>query len=404
MKKILLIMPYGSVGGMERLALTFYNYYKKQGHEVKAVKLIRLPSDIINFGDDEIALSDIDFAEMPASKRALFYLNAPMRIRQLIRQHQITHSIAFGDMANVFSSLTFTREFKIASIHALKSVEFANPAFLNKVFKFAFRSTYKKFDKVVCISKAIKTDLLENCGFAFPEKLQVIYNPHDIAEINRKSLEMLDNDEENLFSGAVVLFLGRMSIQKSPWHLVKAFHLLKQKRPDAKLIFIGDGEAKVEAYVMKLIESLQLKDVHFLGRKSNPYQYLAKAKLLALTSFYEGTPNVIVEAIALGIPVVSSNCTDGITELMSLSKMENRNGNIVTESGIVTPNLFKGVLGIPADDAIIPEEIAIAEAMNDILASDEFKKSLSDSKAELLEKFDLDKVAGEYLQNQNNES
>ena len=76
MKNILLIMPYGSVGGMERLALHFYNYYKAQGYNVKAIKLIKLKTDIINFGDDEFYFSDRDFYQMSVVKRLLFYITA----------------------------------------------------------------------------------------------------------------------------------------------------------------------------------------------------------------------------------------------------------------------------------------------------------------------------------------
>ena len=108
MKSILLIMPYGSVGGMERLAINFYNYYKNNGYTVKAIKIIKLESDIINFGDDELFLSNIDFFEMSFAKRFLFYLKIPFMIRKIIKQNKTSHSIAFGDMANIFSSLTFS--------------------------------------------------------------------------------------------------------------------------------------------------------------------------------------------------------------------------------------------------------------------------------------------------------
>src|ERR1041384_141779 len=156
MKNILLIMPYGSVGGMERLALTFYDHYRSLGYKVKAVKFISLPEDIIHFGADEYALSHKDFNRFTFAKRMQFYLKIPKLLRKIIQKEQITHSIAFGDMANTFSSLTFTKEFKIASIHALKSVEFVNQTFLNRIFKLSYKTSYRNFDKVVCISQAIR--------------------------------------------------------------------------------------------------------------------------------------------------------------------------------------------------------------------------------------------------------
>src|SRR5690606_37643501 len=123
-KNILLIMPYGSVGGMERLAYNFYKCYIGMGYNAKALKLIKLDSDIINFGADELYLKDCDFSEMSKTERAFFYFKAPSMIKKIIKREQITHSISFGDMANFFSSLSGTKEFKIGSIHALKSIEF----------------------------------------------------------------------------------------------------------------------------------------------------------------------------------------------------------------------------------------------------------------------------------------
>lgn len=400
MKSILLIMPYGSVGGMERLAINFYNYYKNNGYTVKAIKIIKLESDIINFGEDEIFLSNIDFCEMSFSKRFLFYLKIPFMIRKIIKQNKTSHSIAFGDMANIFSSLTFTKEYKIASIHALKSVEFVNKSFLNTIFKLGFKTSYINFDKVVCISTAIKVDLIKNCGFRFKEKLKVIYNPHDIETITNLSKIAIESKEENgVFDKKTVLFLGRLCTQKAPWHLIKAFSLLVKKSNSYNLVLIGDGDVNVLNYINKLIEELQIKEnVFLLGRKSNPYQYLSNASVLALSSYYEGTPNVIVEAITCEIPIVSSNCTDGIIELMSNKKLHKNGDLLITESGIITPNFFKDNLSIPENNEFIEEEIQFSNALEMILSDDNYKTQLILNKKTLLEKFEMKKIAEEYLQ------
>lgn len=400
MKSILLIMPYGSVGGMERLAINFYNYYKNNGYTVKAIKIIKLETDIINFGEDEIFLSNIDFFEMSFAKRLLFYLKIPFMIRKIIKQNKTSHSIAFGDMANIFSSLTFTNEYKIASIHALKSVEFVNKSFLNTIFKLGFKTSYINFDKVVCISTAIKVDLIKNCGFRFKEKLKVIYNPHDIQTITNLSKIALKSKEENdIFDKKTILFLGRLCIQKAPWHLIKAFSLLIKKSNSFNLILIGDGDVNVLNYINQLIEELQIKEnVFLLGRKSNPYQYLSNASVLALSSYYEGTPNVIVEAFACEIPIVSSNCTDGIIELMSINQLQKKDHFLITESGIITPNFFKDNLSIPENNEFIEEEIQFSNALEMVLSDDNYKKQLILNKNSLLEKFEMKKIAEEYLQ------
>lgn len=396
MKKILLIMPYGSVGGMERLALTFYNHYRSLGYEVKALKIIKLDSDIIHFGDDELFLSGVDFSGMTMQRRMRFYFSVPLRIRRIIKKYGITHSIAFGDMANVFSSWTRTNEFKVASMHAVKSIEFENKNFLNKVFKRAFRKSYRNFDKVVCISNAIRKDLLANCGYAF-DNLEVIYNPHDVAEIRRKSTEDLPAADAPLFENEVVLFLGRMSVQKAPWHLVNAFGELQKQRPNAQLVLIGDGSPEVTRHLERQIAQHQISNIHFLGRRSNPYQYMARSKVVALSSYYEGTPNVVVEAMALGIPVVSA-FTPGITELMRVADAEETKALTRTEAGIVTPPFFKGRLNIPDTSVVTEEEKIYADALQETLGTDAYTKTLAEHQAALLAKFDLQQVAAAYLE------
>jgi glycosyltransferase involved in cell wall biosynthesis len=399
MKSILLIMPYGSVGGMERLAFNFFTHYKAQGYIVKAIKIVQLPSDIIYFQEDEIALSKVDFCEMSFAKRFLFYCKIPFLINGIIKKYGITHSIAFGDMANVFSSLSFTKEYKIASIHALKSVEFVNKNFLSTIFKLAFKSSYYFFDKVVCISEAIKKDLIEKCGYTFIANLTVIYNPHNIKQIEEMALLPLEsNHEKALFQNQVILFLGRLTIQKAPWHLIKAFSLLENPDNKIKLVLLGDGNENVTDYLLQLVEKLKVKDnVVFLGRKSNPYQYLKQARILALTSYYEGTPNVVVEAIATGTPIVSSNCTDGIMELMSLKTASAIGELIETESGIITPSFFKGNLAIPSDEKITAEEKVFANVLQMVLGNTKYQQELLYNKKILVEKFDLEKVAQLYL-------
>ena len=399
MKRILLIMPYGSVGGMERLSLHFYNYYKTQGYSVKAVKFVALQSDIIKFNEDEYALLNKDFSELSVLKRLWFYVVAPFKLRKIIKKNKITHSIAFGDMANIFSALTYTTEFKIGSIHALKSVELNSSSLFTKIIKWSYKSIYKNLNKVVCISAAIKTDLLENCDYKFPENLEIIYNPHDIESIQKLALEPIDNSkEEAILKGKTIMFIGRLSYQKAPWHLIKAFNLLIKDIKEVNLILIGDGDPHVSQYIQNQIKAYNISDrIYFLGRKSNPYKYLKQADVLALSSYYEGTPNVIVEAIALGVPIVSSNCTEGIMELMSLKKQPLNNNNLVVESGVITPNLYKGTLEFPKSEEIIAEEIKFKEALALVLKSSNLKDSAYKNQTELLEKFKLSISAENYL-------
>ena len=397
-KNILLIMPYGSVGGMERLALNLYNEYKEKGYNVKALKFIKLDSDIINFGEDELYLKKSDFSSFSSFNRYKFYLQAPFLIRKIIKSYKIDYSIAFGDMANIFSSLTLTSEFKIGGIHSLKSIDLKQNSLFNKFTKIGFKTTYKKFNKLVCISNSVKNDLVSNCKYPF-NNLEVIYNPHNTNEIIKLGNKAIETPEEvTIFSKKTILFLGRLSPVKAPWHIINALHHIKDA--NINLVLIGDGDENVINYLNKLIDKYSLKNnVFFLGRKTNPYKYIKTANTLVLTSNYEGTPNVIVESMVLHTPVVSSNCTEGISELMSLSKVAISKQNIEVEAGIITPNFYNGSLEIPTE---IPlevsyEEIKLAEALTKVLNSETYKSNLKVNGNTLLSKFNLEKIANQYL-------
>jgi glycosyltransferase involved in cell wall biosynthesis len=400
-KNILLIIPSGGVGGIERLAVTFYNYYILIGYDVKVLKIIKSDTDLVDFGFDELFLSTIDFGKMKLINRMLFYLKAPYLLRKIIKKNKFTHSIGFGDLPNIFSSLTYTNEFKVASLHALKSVEFNLNSLLFKVSKLCFNTSYNNFDKIVCISEDIKRDLIENCNFKFIKKLEVIYNPHNIDEIINLSNEPISLEEKLLFQKKTIIFVGRITQQKATWHLIKSFSLLENKNK-INLLLIGDYVDEVKDYLDKLIIEFGIENsVFFLGRKKNPYKYMKNATVLALTSYYEGTPNVIVESIGLNLPIISSNCTNGIIELMNIhSKFDKVQQEIMeTNSGLITPNFYKGNLSIPNDISYIDEEKIYSMALNNILENDVyFKEKLLKHRNQLLSKFDINKIAKIYLE------
>lgn len=390
-------MPYGSVGGMEKLAYTFYSHYKSLGYNVTAVKIIKLANDIVNFGDDEYGLSSKDFADYSKIDRIKLYRSIPKKLKEIIIENHIDYTISFGDMANCFSALSKTEEIKIASIHAVKSVELSAKSLMNTLFRLSYKTIYKRFAKVVCISEGIRKDLQTNFNYKF-NNLEVIYNPHDYNFIKLKGEEVIEDAFENdIFDKGVVLFVGRLSVQKAPWHLINAFFLSQQK--ELNLVFIGDGSSVILELLIKQARDLGIQDrVFFLGRKENPYKYLKRAKVIALTSYYEGTPNVIAEAIALDIPIICSDCTTGIAEMMSINKKELHVKNVLTEAGIITPSFFDEKLEIPNDLNFIDSEKTFAVAINYFFENaNHFKEILHRNKISLGKKYDLVEVGNKYI-------
>lgn len=103
-----------------------------------------------------------------------------------------------------------------------------------------------------------------------------------------------------------ILNIGRFTLQKAQWKLVKAFSILIKSNPKLRLLLIGEGELKAE--LEKLIEDLSLKDyVLILPFSHNPYKFMKLSTVMVLPSLYEGFPIVLSEASILRLPVIGSN-------------------------------------------------------------------------------------------------
>ena len=125
----------------------------------------------------------------------------------------------------------------------------------------------------------------------------------------------------------VVFSVGRLVPSKNHETLIKAFEIVKKSKPDLKLFFYGDGILK-DDYI-KLCKDLNIIDnVCFMGNSKNIKQEIKNHKLFVLTSIYEGMPNVLLEAMSIGIPSISSRCKFGPEEII-----DNRRNGLLFEVG-----------------------------------------------------------------------
>ena len=121
----------------------------------------------------------------------------------------------------------------------------------------------------------------------------------------------------------MIVNIGRLSGQKGHTWLLEAFSIVRKQVP-SKLIIIGDGEDSQK--LKNLARDLNIeKDVFFKGYQKNPYKYLSRAAIFVNSSLYEGFGCVIIEAMACGIPVVSTACPHGPAEIIK----DNENGSLV---------------------------------------------------------------------------
>lgn len=172
---------------------------------------------------------------------------------------------------------------------------------------------YPRLDGIIAVSRGVAEDLEQFLGLP-KDLIEVIYNPVVSPEISAKAAE---NPGHPWFSDPglpVVLAVGRLEGQKDYPTLLKAFALLNKKRT-CRLLICGEGRERTKLEAM--IDDLEIKEhVALVGFVDNPYCYIQRADVLALSSTFEGFGNVLVEAMALGTPVVSTRCPSGPEEIL----------------------------------------------------------------------------------------
>ncbi|MEO8576522.1 MAG: glycosyltransferase [Gemmatimonadales bacterium] len=169
---------------------------------------------------------------------------------------------------------------------------------------------FPRAERIVTVADAVTADLVQKFGLT-ADMISVAYNPVDMSRI--KTAGSLSIDENECGANTIVA-VGRLVHLKGFDILIRAFALLPVSL-DARLIIVGEGVERNE--LERLIAELGLRNrVSLIGFRSNPWRYMARAKVLAVPSRTEAFPSVIGEAFVLSLPVVAANCSDGISEYL----------------------------------------------------------------------------------------
>jgi len=172
---------------------------------------------------------------------------------------------------------------------------------------------YRWADSVVAVSQGVADDLTEKLGLS-RDLVRVIHNPVITPELLEQANEVLDHPWFAQDEPPVVLGAGRLGPQKDFATLIRAFAAVRKVRP-ARLVLLGEGpdRPQLEALVREL--GLQ-QDVQLPGFVANPYAYMRQSGVFVLASKYEGLPGVLIEALASGAQVVSTDCPSGPREIL----------------------------------------------------------------------------------------
>lgn len=184
----------------------------------------------------------------------------------------------------------------------------------NSIVRIFTKIAFKKVEKIITPSSGVCEDV-KNLFNLRNEKVDFVYNFVDFEKIENLSKE---NVEEEIFikkSKPIILAVNRLDLQqKDTITLLNAFFIVLQNL-DSLLVIIGEGPDRPK--IEKKIKELNLElNVFLLGHRDNPYKYIKKSDIFVLSSFHEGMPIVLIEAISCRLPVVATDCNFGPREII----------------------------------------------------------------------------------------
>lgn len=339
-------------GGAERVMTIMANYWVAKGWEVT---LLTFDENTIPQYHLDSRVSHIPLGIAKDSPNIIIALGNNFK-RILTLRFAITDSnpdvvISFLSATNVITLLA-TRWLNIPVVVSERS----NPEkqSIGRIWKQLCQWTYPFADLII-----FQTQRARNY-FSPQLKARTCIIPNPVLlPVRIKETSEKHSDERSLIA------IGRFVEQKGFDLLLQAFAKIQDSYPQWTLTILGEGELRL--YLEDLCNQLKLNDrVHFPGWVNNPHEFLKQADIFVMSSRYEGFPNALCEAMAYGLPVISTDCPSGPREII-------RDGI----DGILVPN----------------EDIsALATAMVRLMSDEKARKSLAVRAPEITERFGLEKI------------
>lgn len=357
--KLTLVISSLASGGAERVMSTIANYWAGKGWVVTLITLDSLASDFYNLHPrvNRIALDLMveSIYTLQAIKNNLIRI---FRLRIAIKLSKPDVVISFVEITNILTLLaTYGSAFKVVVSERIDPEYYE----IGRLWRVLRRATYPCSSIIVVQSQQVK---LWIARYITNTKIAVIPNPINHEPIDKNPVSLAEYIGPNEIKNTIIA-MGRLSFQKGFDMLIRAFAKIASCSPGWRLIIFGEGEDRDA--LESLVREFNLFGRVFLpGRVNNSRQILAQADLFVLSSRYEGFPNVLLEAMACGLPVVSFDCPSGPREII-------RHG----VDGMLVP----------------PENVKTLSAVMKYLMSDgSARKRLADRGPEVLERFGLEKT------------
>lgn len=235
------------------------------------------------------------------------------RLRDFVRRYRIDVVVSMGEAANIYS---------LASRHGAKTIitsrvaldeSLHGNALLTSIYRRLVSLLYPHADQIVAVSEELaKTMRVITQGKC---DVQSIPNLYHIDKIRIQAKSALPEELAFLENKPFILNAGSLCYQKGQDELLNIFRDIHLRHPMLHLVLLGRGELKIE--LKQQAEALGVgSQVVFIDFDLNPYRYMSRAQVFALTSRFEGFPNVLAEAMVCGAPVVAFDCTTGPEEIL----------------------------------------------------------------------------------------
>jgi len=335
-------------GGAERFIITLAEEFKRLNYE---------PHIICFKNQVDYELPDVQVHFLPYQ----YYRWLPKKIRHIIfasvfdryvKRHITSNPVlVLSNLWHVDQTLTYSRlPNRVFVIHNTLSKE-------KKIHTYLTDSILKEVysnQRIVAVSQGVRDDFMNIVSNT--KSLTAIYNP-----INQKSIQqqaMITNIKKKYpqLANGYLVHVGKFKIQKNHKSLIQAYAKTNQEIP---LVLVGEGGLREECE--QLCEDLNIAhNVIFTGFQTNPYPWIANATAMVLSSIYEGFGLVIAEALALGIPVISTDCDSGPRELLPKKNL------VATDDNEALSQKIKAVMRHPNnynsgfDSQLLPESVVAA--------------------------------------------
>lgn len=298
-------------GGAERVTVTLINAIVEKGYSVELLMPsangvylndIKKEVKVISLGKPNTLSCIVPLAKYMKNSRAVALLSV------------LNHANVIAILAKLFSRSKI--KLVVAEHNNLVRAVRHDKSFRTKIITNLMKVLYPRANNVIAVSEGVAKSLAEVIGYP-EEKIDVIYNPvvtDRVLELCKKTIE------HNFFSlkGDKIVAVGRLTAQKDFKNLLKAIAFVQETR-NIQLVILGEGELRSE--LENLRDKLGLNEiVHMPGFVDNPYAWMSAADLFVLSSAWEGLPTVLIEAMAAGTKVVSTDCPSGPCEILQEGK------------------------------------------------------------------------------------